>query len=215
MPTSSSTSAERRWITSRDRSPWARITSSYWSASCLTGLRAFIALCMTTEKSRHLVAASSFAVMVTRSRPWNSTLPRAIRAGGLSSWAIPKSIVDLPHPDSPTTPTNSPACTSRENESTARTGPPGVSYSTVRSRTSSRGTSGTGTLRTGSPDRSKGGDADLVEGVVEQRERGAQERDAEAGCDHPERLPGVEGRAALRPVQHGAPAQPVLVAEAD
>src|SRR4051794_8455740 len=217
MPTSSSTSAERRRMTSADRSPCARMTSSYWAPSWVTGLSAFMALCMTTDRSRQRVAASSLAFMVTRSRPRNSTLPALIRAGGLSSRARPNSIVDLPQPDSPTTPTNSPACTSRSKESTARTGPADVSYSTVNPRTSSTGTdrSGTGALRTVPPDRSQGGIADLVERVVEQREGRAEQGDAQAGRDHPQRLPGVERGVALRPVQHGPPAQAVLVAETD
>ena len=41
-------------------------------------------------------------------RPWNVTLPPVISAGGTSSWAIANSRVDLPQPDSPTTPMNSP-----------------------------------------------------------------------------------------------------------
>ena len=101
-----------------------------------TGFRAFIALCITTEKSRQRSAASCFSLIATRFCPWNFTLPPVIAAGGLSSWAIANSSVDLPQPDSPTTPTNSPAWTSRSTWSTATTGQEPVSYSTVRSRTS-------------------------------------------------------------------------------
>ena len=68
---------------------------------------------MTTEKSRQRSAASCFSVIVTRFWPWNVTLPPVIAAGGLSSWAMANSSVDLPQPDSPTTPTNSPGVTSR------------------------------------------------------------------------------------------------------
>ena len=42
----------------------------------VTGLRAFIALCMTTEKSRQRNAASFFAVIATRFWPWNSRCRR-------------------------------------------------------------------------------------------------------------------------------------------
>src|SRR3954465_11993043 len=215
MPTSSSTSAERRRTTSADRSPCAPMTSSYWAPSWVTGLSAFMALCMTTDRSRQRVAASSLAFMVTRSRPRNSTLPLLIRAGGLSSWAMPNSIVDLPQPDSPTTPTNSPACTSRSKLSTARTGPAGVSYSTVSPRTCRTGGSGTGAPATGPPYGSQGGVADLVEGVVEQRERRAEEGDAQARRHHPQGLAGVERGVGLRPVQHGPPAQRARIPEAD
>src|SRR5674476_766430 len=95
--------------------------------------------------------------------PLKTTLPPAIDAGGLSSCAMANSIVDLPHPDSPTTPTNSPGSTSRFTPSTAPTGPRGVSYSTLRSRTSRMGA-----FDTGPPNRPQGWVADLVEGVVEQ-----------------------------------------------
>src|SRR3954453_9536307 len=216
MPTSRKTSAERCAMTSAERSPCARIASSNWAPSWVTGLSAFIALCMTTEMSRQRVAARSFAVMVTRSVPRKRTLPSLIRAGGLSSWAIPNSIVDLPQPDSPTTPTNSPGCTSRSKESTARTGPAGVSYSTDSPRTSrsgvpSTGTSDIGALGTGPPDGSESRVADLVERIVEQREGGAEEGDAQTWSHHPQRLTGLQGAVVLRPVQHRAPAQRAAV----
>ena len=66
---------------------------------------------MTTEKSRQRSTFSCFSVIVTRFWPLNVTLPPVISAGGLSSWAIANSSVDLPQPDSPTTPTNSPRAT--------------------------------------------------------------------------------------------------------
>src|SRR5215218_1393262 len=215
MPTSWSTSTDRCAITSPEPSPCARMASANWAPSWVTGFSAFIALCMTTERSRQRVAESSRAVMVTRSRPLNTTLPELIRAGGLSNWARPNSIVDLPQPDSPTTPTNSPACTSRSKESTARTGPAAVSYSTLRPRTCSTGSSRTGALGTGPPNGSQCGIADLVERVVEQREGGAQEGDAQARGDHPPRLPGVERGVGLRPVQHRSPAQRAVVPKSD
>src|SRR3954447_7386284 len=220
MPTSSSTSTDRRVMTSPERSPCARMTSANWTPSCVTGLRAFIALCMTTDRSRQRVAESSRGFMVTRSRPLNMTLPALMRAGGLSSWARPNSMVDLPQPDSPTTPTNSPGWTSRSKESTARTGPAAVSYSTVRPRTSRSGEpssdiSDIGTLGTAPPDRSESRVADLVECVVEQRKGGTEEGDAQAGRHHPQRLAGLQGPVVLGPVQHRSPAQRAAVTEAD
>src|SRR4051812_36169792 len=174
------------------------MASSNCAPSWVTGFRAFIALCITTDMSRHRTADSSRAVMVTRSRPLNTTLPSLIRAGGLSSCAIPNSIVDLSQPDSPTTPTNSPGCTSRSKESTARTGPAAVSYSTVSPRTSRSGAPSSGAsdicaVGTAPPDRSESRVADLVECVVEQREGGSEESDAQPGRDHPQRLTGLQG----------------------
>ena len=75
----------------------------------MTGLSAFIALCMTTDKSFQRTAASWSSVSPTMLRPLNVTLPPVMSAGGASSWAIANSRVDLPQPDSPTTPMNSPA----------------------------------------------------------------------------------------------------------
>ena len=43
-------------------------------------------------------------------------------AGGESSWATANSSVDLPQPDSPTMPTNSPGRDVNDTSSTARTG---------------------------------------------------------------------------------------------
>ncbi len=42
-------------------------------------------------------------------RPLKITLPLVISAGGTRSWAMANSRVDLPQPDSPTMPRNSPA----------------------------------------------------------------------------------------------------------
>ena len=96
-----------------------------------TGFSAFMALCMTTEKSRQRSTFSCFSVIVTRFRPRNSTLPWVIRAGGLSSRASANSRVDLPQPDSPTTPTNSPSPTVKLTSSTATAGR-SAAYSTRR-----------------------------------------------------------------------------------
>src|SRR5437899_6242205 len=128
------------------------------------------------------MALSSRLASVTRFSPRNITLPPVISAGGLSSRASANSRVDLPQPDSPTTPTNSPACTSRSTPSTAPTDPREVAYSTRRSRTSRMGA-----LDTSSPHRTQGGIADLVEGVVDEREGDAQQCDTQPWRDGPER----------------------------
>src|SRR5437762_6268287 len=144
--------------------------------------------------------------MLTRFWPWKTTRPPVIPAGGLSSRAIANSMVDLPQPDSPTTPTNSPLCTSRSTPETAWTAPRGVAYSTRRSRTSRMGALGTVAPYLQLPHRTQRRVADLVERVVEQGERGAQQRHAQARGDGPQRRPVLQRALALRPVEHRAPA---------
>ena len=99
------------------------MASLNWAPIDLTGLSAFIALCMTTDRSFHRTAASSLSVSPTMLRPLKITLPLVISAGGTSSWAMANSSVDLPQPDSPTMPRNSPAARSKLTSSTARTVP--------------------------------------------------------------------------------------------
>jgi hypothetical protein len=89
----------------------------------VTGLSAFIALCMTTDMSRQRMAVSRLSVMPTRFTPLKSTLPPMTAAGGASSCAMANSRVDLPQPDSPTIPRNSPGYTSKLTRSTASTAP--------------------------------------------------------------------------------------------
>src|SRR5450755_2190878 len=123
-------------------------------------------------------------------------------AGGLNSAATANSKVDLPQPDSPTTPTNSPLRTSRSTLSTAHTGPREVLYSTRKPDTSRMGA-----LDTYPPDRPQSRVADLVERVVEQREGCSKEGDADTRGDGPYRVTALEGAVVLRPIQHGAPAE--------
>ena len=54
--------------------------------------------------------------------PLKMTLPPVMLAGGASSWAIANSRVDLPQPDSPTMPMNSPGSRSKLTLSTATHG---------------------------------------------------------------------------------------------
>src|SRR5579875_3743258 len=252
IPIIRSTSAERAAISCFDRTPCARITSENCAPIDLTGFSAFIADCMTTDRSFHRIAASSLSVSPTMFVPRKATLPPAMPAGGASSWAIANSSVDLPQPDSPTTPRNSPGPRSKLTWSTAVTVPRSITYSTVRSRTASTGcpaASGTGaapaggkeaaageparlaslpepsagpalslpgTLDTGTPphgpDRAQRRVADLVERVVDQRERRAQGHDAQAGNDDPQ-WRDLECLRLLGPVEHRAPARHVRVAE--
>src|SRR5690606_39111906 len=63
---------------------------------------------------------------------------------GGSSPSSPRPSVDLPQPDSPTSPSVSPGHRSKLTPSTARTGPDSVPYQTRRSRTVSTGPDGGG-----------------------------------------------------------------------
>src|SRR5215469_5250684 len=218
MPTILSTSTERRWISSLDVTPWARMASLNWAPTDLTGLSAFMALCMTTDMSFQRTAASSCSVSWTRLRPLNATLPPLISAGGLSNWAMPKSRVDFPQPDSPTMARNSPGATSKLTFSTARTIPLSRTYSTERFWISRIGPCRTGLAR---PDWSsasaramagkpplgaglgrlahlrrgqwaQGGVADLVECVIDEGERRAEHGDARTGHDRPRIQPAAE-----------------------
>src|SRR5580698_4688958 len=178
-----------------------------------TGLSAFIALCMTTDMSFHRTVAMSLSVSPTMFWPWKMTLPPVMAAGETSSWAIANSSVDLPQPDSPTMPMNSPGSRSKLTPSTARTVPRSVAYSTTRSRTASTAPEvspagavpSTSLLRAldtvppHAPDRPQGRVANLVERVVQQRERGAQRDDAQAGDEDPQGLAGLERLAVLGP----------------
>ena len=85
-----------------------------------------MALCITTEYRFQRRCRSAESVMDTMSLPSNRTSPEATWAGGVSSRAIAYRSVDLPHPDSPTMPRNSPLHTSSDTRSTARTGPRSV-----------------------------------------------------------------------------------------
>src|SRR6185437_12157249 len=137
-------------------------------------------------------------------------LPAVIAAGGLSNRAMANSMVDLPQPDSPTTPTNSPGPTVKSTASTAVTGPRSVSYSTVRSRTSS-----TGAVDTSPPHRPQRGVADLVKGIVDQGERDTEQGHTQPRRDRPERHTGLQGLLALRPIRHGTPPDRVRIAQAE
>src|SRR5262249_133581 len=106
--------------------------------------------------------------------------------------------------------TNSPRSRAKLTLSTASTLPLSVRYSTERSRTSSIGSPGTLP-----PDWPERGVADLVEGVVEQGERGAEPDDAQAGGAGPARLAGLERFVVLGGLEDRSPAHRRRVAEAD
>src|SRR6516225_4111290 len=214
MPTIRSTSADRSAISALEATPCARMASANWAPIDLTGLSAFMALCMTTDRFLHRIAVISLSVSPTMLRPLKITLPPVTSAGGTRSWAIANSRVDLPQPDSPTMPRNSPAARSKLTRSTARTSPRSNRYSTDRSR-SARTVPATGEADPGggaslstldmpppdAPGRPQGRVADLVEGVVEQRERRAERDYAQSGDDDPQGQSGLERLIVLGPVE--------------
>ena len=71
--------------------------------------------------------------------PSNRTSPPPMRPGRSSSPMIAVPVSDFPAPDSPTTPSISPAATLNDTWSTAVSLPRRVSKTTLRSRTSSSG----------------------------------------------------------------------------
>src|SRR5580698_5733373 len=217
MPTMRSTSADRSAICALSATPCARIASLNCAPIDFTGLSVFIALSITTERFFHRTAASCRSVSPTMFWPLNATLPSLMRAGGASNCAMANSRVDLPQPDSPTMPRNSLGSRSKLTLSTAPTTPRSVTYSADRSRTTSTGSLADplDTLPPHAPDRPQGRVPDLVERVIEQRERGAKGHDAQPRHDDPQGQAGLERLVVLRPVQHRAPADLIRVAEPD
>src|SRR5215472_1619859 len=122
------------------------------------------------------------------SSPRKITRPPTTCPGGDSSWDTANRSVDFPHPDSPTTPRNSWGSTVKLTRSTARTSAASVRYSTDRSVTSS---SGSGTPPP-FPHRPQRRVSDLVEGVVQQREADAHQRNGRARRQLPEDVAGLE-----------------------
>src|ERR1700761_287587 len=215
IPTSRSTSAERAAMAFRELIPCARSASANWAPTDITGLSAFIADCMTTERFCQRIAARRRPLSVTRSWPRNVTEPAVTAAGGDRRWATANSSVDLPQPDSPTMPMNSPGSTLNDTSSTARTGL-APAYSTVRPDTSSiREPPDPPGHPATAAHRAQRRVADLVERVVEQRERRAQERDGGPRDDRLQVVAGLQRLVVLGPVEHRSPGDRARVAEAD
>jgi hypothetical protein len=101
----------------------ARIASTNWSPTRITGLRAFIALWNTIETFRHRKRRMSSSLLPTRSSPRKTMLPPEIRPGGRRIRITAFAMVVLPQPDSPASPRISPSWTVRSTPSTARARP--------------------------------------------------------------------------------------------
>jgi hypothetical protein len=101
---------------------WARIVSMKWVLTFISGSSRVIGSWKTSairspRRLRRLLAEEP-----TSSSPSSRTLPRTPAPGG-SNWTRPRPSEDLPQPDSPTSPTDSPGATSRSMPSTAHRGP--------------------------------------------------------------------------------------------
>src|SRR6185369_748013 len=99
-------------------SVWISNGSLMMSPTVMRGFSDVYGSCMTIWMSRRN-RRSSPADMANISRPSKKALP----AVGFSRFISSLARVDLPHPDSPTTPSVSPFCSSKLTPSTARTAP--------------------------------------------------------------------------------------------
>ena len=115
----------------------ARMVSTNWSPTRISGLSAFIALWKTIDTLRQRYLRSSSAFLPISSSPRNRTLPPTIRPGGFTICRMAFATVVLPQPDSPARPRTSPSLISRSMPSIARAGR-STPYSTVSLRSSSK-----------------------------------------------------------------------------
>jgi hypothetical protein len=82
--------------------------SPKWCSIVRTGFSAFMPACRTSAKPLRLAWRSRSPLRLAMSVPSNLIVPAVRRAGGRSIRVRANPSVDLPHPDSPTSPTNSP-----------------------------------------------------------------------------------------------------------
>src|SRR5581483_7438731 len=136
MPMRPSVSSERRRtsLSVSFGSCWCSV-SRKWSSMRSSGFSRVIGSWKMRPSSGPRSRRRSRGDIVTRLRPLYSTSPSA-RAPSGSSPRMPRPSVDLPHPDSPTSPSTEPASISSETRSTARTEPRAVPYQSRRLRTS-------------------------------------------------------------------------------
>src|SRR6266508_3776441 len=137
MPTMPSSSTARRWAAAPDIPRWISSPSVSWRPMVSTGLSEVIGSWKIMPISRPRTRRISSSPSVRRSRPLKMTWPPTMRpAGGATRRIMLSAVTDLPHPDSPTSATVSPASTSHDTPSTARTTPPRVRKCVCRLLTS-------------------------------------------------------------------------------
>ena len=133
MPTSFITSTERVLDRTGLCLPCASIASVNCAPIVVTGFSAFIALCMTTDRSAPPRRGSSAArSCVTRSSPRNLTLPPVIAAGGTAAARSRTAASTCRSRIRRRCRRTRRPPTSRSTPSTARTPPRSVAYSTVQ-----------------------------------------------------------------------------------
>jgi hypothetical protein len=96
--------------------------SKKWLRMVRTGFSAFMPDCSTMANPPRRCTRTAAVSSSAMSTPSKRMLPPPMRAGGLESRVSANPRVDLPEPDSPTRPTNSPGWRSKETSLTAYTG---------------------------------------------------------------------------------------------
>src|SRR5690606_1028017 len=133
IPTRPSSSAARARAAARETREWTRTPSATWSPTVRTGLRDDSGSWNTMARSLPRTRDSSASVLPSSSSPRSRTEPVTRAPSGRSPITASASAV-FPAPDSPTTPSTSPAPAVRHAPRTARTPD---AYRTVRSGTRS------------------------------------------------------------------------------
>src|SRR4029450_2019500 len=127
-------SERRRTSASVSEGSWVSSVSLKWSSIRIKGLRRVIGSWKISPISGPRRRRRSRSPSSTMLRPPNWIVPSMTAPRGRRPM-IPRPSVDLPQPDSPTSPSVSPVPISNETPSTARTGPRLVPYQTLRSST--------------------------------------------------------------------------------
>src|ERR1700689_1415055 len=139
MPTRSSTSTARFrasfWLSPR----WMMAGSAIWVPTVIVGFSDVIGSWKIIETLLPRTRRMSLSLSVVSSLPSSLTLPEAIRPPGGSSRMSDIPVIDLPHPDSPTSPTVSPGAMLNETSRTAWTAALRVRISVRSPATSSSG----------------------------------------------------------------------------
>src|ERR1035437_8136713 len=124
IPVRSSMATARSHAARFDRSPCNNATSATCAPTFITGLSAEAGSWKIIEIFRPRRSHIARSLSASRSAPSNvMRLPAPMRAPGAITRIRANATDVLPHPDSPTSATVSPACTANETPSTARTAP--------------------------------------------------------------------------------------------
>ncbi len=171
----------------------ARIVSTIWRPIVYSGFSEVSGSWKIAPISRPRTLRISSGGRLSMRRPFSLISPAAIRPGGSSRPMIAAPVIDLPAPDSPTTPSTSPGAIENDTSSIAVRMPRRVGNST-RSLLTSR----SGDLLTSAQLRVEG----IPKPVAEQVHRHAQKDQCRAGKDHQPPLARVQEVVAV--VDHRA-----------